>query len=82
MERFINNSFGVDNFFDMDFGSCENTLILVINAYKPFIALLNADGLNEDEKEKLVKDYLAMTTRGSIYNYSVARKIGNTYFCN
>ena len=60
----------------------DETIVLVINAGSPVVEVLDANGLNEDEKLYLVTNALAYITRGCNYRYSIKNISGNTYFCN
>lgn len=74
-------AFGVKNFSDLP-KLDQDCAILIINAAKPYVVVMNTAGLDENEIEELVQGELNCLTRGCNYNYEIIQRINNCYFCN
>lgn len=82
-DRFISNNFGIKEFKDMNFGTeSSERIVIIAGVNKPTIEILDATGLNEEERDGLVEGTLSYITSGCNYRYRVAGKIGNIYFCD
>lgn len=81
MERLLYNSQFEKSFSNMPKFETD-VIILIINAHSTYIAILDVNGLSDDEKNILAKKYLNDVTFGCNYKYKIVQQVNNVYFCD
>lgn len=80
-ELFVWNSLGADTFSDMPHLT-EDMIIVITNAARPFIAVYDCKGLNDEQRFEVARKHGIYITQGCNHTYNVVRRIGNTYLLN
>lgn len=59
-----------------------NHVVAIINAHNPTVVIFDAEGLNDEEINDMIKMELSYITLGCNYRYEIIQRVGNCFFCN
>ena len=79
-EMFVWSSF-TGRFDDMP-EVTDDMIVIVTNSERRDITIYDVKGLTDEEIYTVVEMHCADITRGLCYSYSLAKKVGNCYFCD